>query len=139
MPAMSMTIAEVAAETGFSMPTLRYYEQEGLLPRVPRDGAGNRVYGEEELTHINVLRCLRKAGLSLAEVKHYFALVEQGDETVVARRELMVQARKRVQQQYEELATCLNFLKHKISYYDDCCAAQAAGNPLPAYSAQEHA
>lgn len=133
MGRMSKTIAEVAAETGFTMPTLRYYEQEGLLPRVPRDGAGNRVYGEAELAHLQVLRCLRGAGLSLAEVKHYFKLVEQGNETLAARRELMIQTQKRMQRQLDEIEGCLRFLKHKISFYDACCAAHAAGEPLPEY------
>lgn len=133
---MSKTIAEVAAETGFSTPTLRYYEQEGLLPRVPRDGAGNRIYGEAEMAHLNVLRCLRSAGLSLAEVKHYFKLVEQGEETLLARRDLMIQAQARMQRQFEEIEGCLRFLDHKIRYYDTCCAAQAAGRPIPAYRAE---
>lgn len=134
---MSKTIAEVAAETGLSTPTLRYYEQEGLIPRVPRDGAGNRVYGEAEMTHLNVLRCLRSAGLSLAEVKHYFRLVEQGEETLSARRELMIRAQRRMQQQFEDIKGCLRFLDHKIRYYDTCCAAQAAGKPIPEYRAED--
>lgn len=133
---MSKTIAEVAAETGFSMPTLRYYEQEGLLPRVPRDGAGNRIYGETEMTHLNVLRCLRRTGLSLSEVKHYFKLVEQGEETLQARRELMIQAQARMQQQLDEIKDCLSFLDHKIRYYGTCCTAQAAGRPIPEYTAE---
>lgn len=134
---MSKTIAEVSAETGFSAPTLRYYEQEGLLPRVPRDGAGNRVYGEADMAHLNILLCLRSAGLSLAEVKHYFKLVEQGEKTLSARRELMIQAQTRMQQQFEEIEGCLRFLAHKIRYYDTCCAAQAEGRPIPEYRAAE--
>lgn len=134
---MSKTIAEVSAETGFSMPTLRYYEQAGLFPRVPRDGAGNRIYGEAEMAHLNVLRCLRSAGLSLAEVKHYFQLVEQGEETLSSRRELMIQAQTRMQQQLAEIEGCLRFLDHKIHYYDACCAAQAEGKPIPEYKAEK--
>lgn len=49
----------------------------------------------------------------------------------------MIQAQTRMQQQLAEIEGCLRFLDHKIHYYDACCAAQAAGLPIPKYRAEE--
>lgn len=112
------TIAQVSAQTGFSVPTLRYYETEGLIPAVPRDGSGNRVYGEREIGRINTIRCLRNAGLSLSELKRYFRMVDAGSSTMRARRELLLDTRENLRRQHAELQKSMLYLAQKIGYYD---------------------
>lgn len=128
-----LTIARVAAMTGFSVPTLRFYETEGLIPAVPRDGAGNRQYGEQEMSRINTIRCLRAAGLSLPEMKRYFSMVEQGASTIRARRELLLDTRENLRRQHAELQKCMLYLAQKISYYDIALEALDNGESLPEY------
>lgn len=128
-----LSIAQVAAQSGFSVPTLRFYEAEGLIPPVPRDGSGNRVYGEDELSRVNTIRCLRKAGLSLPQMKRYFRMVEEGPATMRARRELLLDTRENLRRQYAELQRCMLYLAQKISYYDIAMDALDRGEALPEY------
>ena len=127
------SIAKVAKNCGFTVPTLRFYEQEGLIPPVPRDGAGNRLYGEAERARINTIRCLRAAGLTLPQMKRYFALPEGGEEATRVRRELMLSTQERLTLQMRELKQCMKYLKLKISHYDAMLAAIQHGEEPPAY------
>ncbi len=128
-----MTIAQVAARSGFSVPTLRFYEKEGVIPRIPRDAAGNRLYGEAELARVDAIRCLRAAGLSLQDLKKYFSMVEEGPETLGKRRQLLLDARENLRHQLAELQKCMLYLARKIAYYDIACEAAAEGEPLPVF------
>lgn len=129
----SHSIAEVAAMSGFSVPTLRFYEAEGLIPPVPRDGSGHRVYGEAELGRVNTIRCLRGAGLTLPELKRYFRMVAEGSSTMRARRELLLDTRENLRRQHAELQKCMLYLARKISYYDIALEALDKGESLPEY------
>jgi len=128
-----LTIAKVAARSGFSVPTLRFYEQQGLIPPVPRDAVGNRLYGEREMSRVNTIRCLKAAGLTLPEMKRYFDLVEQGESTMPERRELLLQTRENLRRQHAEIQKCMLYLAQKISYYDVSIEAMEKGEDLPLY------
>lgn len=128
-----LTIAKVAAQSGFSVPTLRFYEQQGLIPPVPRDAVGNRLYGEREVSRVNTIRCLKAAGLTLPEMKRYFDLVAEGESTLHERRELLLQTREHLRQQHAEIQKCMLYLAQKISYYDISIEAMEKGENLPDY------
>lgn len=66
-----LSIGEVARRTGVPPSALRYYEQEGLLPRTPRAG-GRRRYGKREVQMVEVLRFAQQAGFTLDEIKRLF-------------------------------------------------------------------
>jgi MerR family copper efflux transcriptional regulator len=61
-------IAEVAERSGFSPPTLRYYETIGLLPPPERGGNGYRVYGEATLERLGFITRAKQLGCSLEEI-----------------------------------------------------------------------
>jgi DNA-binding transcriptional MerR regulator len=63
-----MTIGDVAARTGLSVHTLRYYERIGLLDRVPRDGGGRRAFGPDDLGWLDLLTKLRRTGMPIADM-----------------------------------------------------------------------
>ncbi|HZD79111.1 MAG TPA: MerR family transcriptional regulator [Actinomycetota bacterium] len=62
------TISEVATRTGFSTPTLRYYEQIGLIPRPERTEVGYRVFTEEHLRILDFIGRAKRLGLPLEEI-----------------------------------------------------------------------
>lgn len=128
------TIARMAERSGLSVPTLRFYESEGLIPPVPRDYANNRVYGEAEVSRIDTIRCLRAAGLTLPEMRRYFDMVSAGEATIPERRELLRRTQERLSRQLSDLQRCMDYLTLKLDFYDRACAAQARGLPLPEYS-----
>ena len=88
-----MTIAEVSKNYEISADTLRYYERIGLLPPVPRTKSGIRDYDEDSLKWIQLMKCMRKAGVQIEALVEYVALFEQGTETVNARKNILVEQR----------------------------------------------
>ena len=72
-----MTIAEASRKYGLSPDTLRYYERIGLLPPVPRNKSGIRDYDEESCRWIELMRCMRKAGVQIEALIEYVALYRQ--------------------------------------------------------------
>ncbi|MCS6992260.1 MAG: MerR family transcriptional regulator, partial [Anaerolineales bacterium] len=88
-----MKIAEVSEKYGLSADTLRYYERIGLLPHVNRNGSGVREYSEADLRRIEFIRCMRSAGLPIEVLIDYMQLIEQGDSTIEARKEILVEQR----------------------------------------------
>ena len=80
-----MTIAEVSRRFDLSADTLRYYERIGLIPPVPRTKSGIRDYDEESCNWIELMKCMRAAGVQIEAVMEYVALFQRGDETVEAR------------------------------------------------------
>ncbi len=63
-----MRIGELAARTGFSVRTIRFYEQGGLLPAPQRTPAGYRRYDDDAVTRLRFVRSAQALGLSLAEI-----------------------------------------------------------------------
>jgi MerR family copper efflux transcriptional regulator len=61
-------IAEVAARTGFSTPTLRYYEEIGLLPPADRTPAGYRVYDDRAIARLRFVARAKRLGCTLDEI-----------------------------------------------------------------------
>ena len=60
-----MTIAETSRKYGLSPDTLRYYERIGLIPPVPRTKSGIRDYDEESCNWIELMKCMRAAGVQI--------------------------------------------------------------------------
>jgi len=71
-----MSIQEFSRVTGLSSHTLRYYEGAGLMPRVERNASGHRRYSERHEGWVRFLRHLRLAGMSIATIRRYVALLD---------------------------------------------------------------
>jgi DNA-binding transcriptional MerR regulator len=63
-----MRIGQLAAQTGFSVRTIRFYEQSGLLPAPQRTEGGYRVYDQDAVAQLRFVRSAQALGLSLAEI-----------------------------------------------------------------------
>ena len=87
----TLTPGEVAARSGFSLDTLRYYERIGLLDRLERSSSGHRRFGEEDLEWPEVLRCLRDTGMPIAQMRRYTDLTRRGDDTMAERLHLLTE------------------------------------------------
>jgi DNA-binding transcriptional MerR regulator len=73
-----LRIGEVASRTGRSVHTIRWYEQQGLLPGVTRDATGRRVYSEYHVGWLDLMDRLRFTGMSITQMRQYTALAKQG-------------------------------------------------------------
>ena len=73
-----LRIGEMASRTGRSIHTIRWYETQGLIPDVVRDGGGRRVYSEHHIRWLDLMERLRCTGMSITQMREYTALARQG-------------------------------------------------------------
>lgn len=114
-----MKIAEVSERYGISIDALRYYERVGLLPAVNRSENGIRDYNEIDLKRIEFIRCMRSAGLPVEVLVKYVSLVQQGDQTVDARKAILKEQRALLAARIAEMQKTLDLLDHKIKVYEE--------------------
>ena len=113
-----MKIAEVSEQYGLSSDTLRYYERIGLIQPVNRSESGIRDYGEIDLRRVEFIKCMRSAGLPIEVLIEYVGLVQQGDRTIEARKEILVEQRALLAGRMKEMQKTLDILDHKIEAYE---------------------
>ena len=114
-----MKISEVSEQAGISIDTLRYYERIGLLPPVNRSESGIRDYNELDIRRVDFIKCMRSAGLPIEVLIEYFNLVQQGDQTIEARKEILIEQREQLLVRMAEMQETLDLLNYKIEVYEN--------------------
>ena len=114
-----MKIAEVSERYGISADTLRYYERIRLIPTVNRNGSGIRDYNEIDMRRVDFIKCMRSAGLSIELLIEYVGLVQQGDGTIEARKDILKEQREQLAGRIKEMQKTLDLLDHKIEVYEN--------------------
>ena len=129
-----MTIQEVSRRSGLSEPTLRYYEEVGLLGPVGRDArSGHRRYGEDDLDVLQALACLRALGLGIEDMRTYQANRRRKGRAVAAeQRDLLRRHAQRMQAEIAALHSRLDYIREKSSLWD----ARAQGDTEAETTAQ---
>ncbi|MBA3356085.1 MAG: heavy metal-responsive transcriptional regulator [Pyrinomonadaceae bacterium] len=69
-----ISTSELAKCGGVNLETIRYYERVGLLPKLPRSGAGYRQFSPESVRRIRFIKRAQELGFSLQEIKELLAL-----------------------------------------------------------------
>ena len=114
-----MKIMEVSERHGITADTLRYYERIGLIPHVQRNESGIRDYNELDLRRVEFIKCMRSAGLPIEVLIEYVGLVQQGDRTIEARKEILKGQRELLLARMNEMQKTLDMLDHKIAVYEN--------------------
>lgn len=114
---MTYTIGEVAEKLGITIHTLRYYDDQGLLPFVERSPNGRRIFKERDLMTLNTIKCLKATGLSLKDIKQYITWGAEGISTVPQRYQMFLERKKEVDRQIAELTRVMNTIEGKCKYY----------------------
>lgn len=113
-----MTIAEVCRRTGYTQDTLRYYERIGLLPPIKRTKSGMRDYDDRDISRLEFIRCMRNAGMPVETLIEYVQLFLEGDHTVDARKEILIDQKALMEQRVADTLETIKKLEHKIENYD---------------------
>jgi DNA-binding transcriptional MerR regulator len=114
-----MKIAEVGERYGISLDTLRYYERIGLIPPIHRNEGGIRDYNDLDLKRVEFIKCMRSAGLPIEVLIEYMGLVQQGDGTIEARKEILKEQRELLAARMNELQKTLGILDRKLDVYEN--------------------
>lgn len=114
-----MTIAEVSKKYDISADTLRHYERIGLIKNVPRNKNEIRNYDNESCKRIEFIKCMHSAGVEIEILIEYMNLFESEKETALARRNLLVEQREKLQEKLDNINSTIDRLDYKINIYDE--------------------
>ena len=114
-----MTISEICKKFDISSDTPRYYEKIGLLPKISRTKGGIRDYSQNDCNWIEFIKCMRAAGISIEKLVEYVNLFNQGDSTILQRKQILIEEREKIIEKLGILQNSLERLNYKIEHYDD--------------------
>ena len=122
-----LKIGELAEWTGISVPTIRYYEQIGLLPRAPRQAGGQRVYGRDDVERLTFIRRCREFDFSIDQVRALVAIVHDPKSSCIDARDMAAEHLTAVRTKMRELKA----LERSLVAFVKLCDTACAGGPGP--------
>ncbi len=122
-----LTVAQMAAATGISAHTLRYYEKAGLIESVARNAGNQRRYSGADIEWLKLLLRLRETGMPIAQMREYAELRADGTQTTAARLALLETHQAGLREQIARLRRHETALATKITTYQADLAAQQTG------------
>ena len=102
---MEYTIKQVTEKYNLSASTLRYYEKEGLLPKIKKNQSNKRIYDDNDLQWLDIIICMRKTGMTIAHIKDYIELCHEGDDTLKQRYEIFLKQKEIIYQLGKKVLT----------------------------------
>ena len=133
-----LTMQDASRRSRLSEPTLRYYEQVGLIGPIARDeSSGHRRYREQDLDALQALACLRAMGVGIDDMRTYQANRAIGRAAAGEQRDLLARHARRIEQQIDTLRIHLAYLEAKSALWEardraDAAAEAAAGERVHA-------
>lgn len=126
----AFTIQDVSRRSGLSEPTVRYYEQVGLIGPIDRDErSGHRRFGEHDAQDLESLACLRATGVGIADMRTYQQNRARGRAAAGDQRDLLLRHAERVEAEIAARRRRLAYLRAKAEMWDardrDDAAAEA--------------
>lgn len=112
---MNYTIKDVCQKLDLTVHTVRHYCDMGLVPNLRHDKNGNRIFDEESMNWLQGAKFLRASGLSIPEIRHYFALCQKGKSTLGERRDILAALREKSMRELEAMQARIDCLSDKIA------------------------
>jgi MerR family copper efflux transcriptional regulator len=122
---LPLSIGVVAQRAGCTVPTIRYYEEIGLLPTGPRTEAGRRVYGEATIRRLTFIRRCRDFGFSIDQIRELAGLVDDPDRLCVEVRDIAAKHFAHVRAKLPELQALERSMATFVCSCDAACAGGA--------------
>ena len=123
----ALTIQDVSRRSGLSEPTLRYYEEIGLIGPIARDASsGHRRYQVEDLDVLQALACMRALGVGIQDMRVYQANRSRGHEAAAEQRDLLLRHAQRIEAEIAAQYTRLDYLRAKAALWDARARGDAA-------------
>jgi DNA-binding transcriptional MerR regulator len=122
-----LKIGALAELTGSTPPTIRYYEEIGLMPRPLRQGAGQRRYGHEDVRRLTFIRRCRDFGFTVDQVRTLVELLDDRQRSCIEARDIGRAHLDAIQAKLAELRA----LERMIAGFVRDCDSSCAGGPGP--------
>jgi MerR family transcriptional regulator, copper efflux regulator len=123
----ALKIGELAERTGTSAPTVRYYEQIGLLRPASRQRGNQRVYGPGDVERLTFIRRCRDFDFSIDEIRVLVSILEDGASSCMDARDLAAAHLEAVRAKMRELKA----LERSLVGFVNECDLECAGVPGP--------
>jgi DNA-binding transcriptional MerR regulator len=115
----ALGIQDAALRSGLTEPTLRYYEEVGLIGPIARDpSSGHRRYGDQDIDLLQALACLRAMGVGIEDMRTYQANRALGHAKAGNQRDLLLRHAARIEAEIETLHVHLAYLRAKAALWD---------------------
>ena len=111
------TIGQVAEMFGLPISTLRYYDKQGLFPRMERVSS-IRKFSDTEIEALRVIECLKKAGMEIRDIKQFMDWCVEGPSTYPQRKAMFEAQRTHVEAEIGRMNRTLDMLRFKCWYYE---------------------
>ena len=111
------TIGQVADMFGLPISTLRYYDRQGLFPKMERV-SGIRKFSDTEIEALRVIECLKKAGMEIREIRQFMEWCTEGAATYSQRKALIEAKKAHMEEEIQRMNRALDMLKFKCWYYE---------------------
>jgi DNA-binding transcriptional MerR regulator len=115
---LRLRIGELAERTGRSADTIRWYERQGLLPPVPRQGA-YRVFSNRHVEWLELMERLRRSGMTVAQLRAYTAAAQRGAAGLEQTHAMLVAHRATVEARIAEWRAARKLVDEKIAFYGE--------------------
>lgn len=112
-----MKIGRLAKATNTTTPTIRYYEDIGLLPTPPRQSGSQRIYGEADVRRLTFIRRCRDFGFPIDKVRLLASLVQNRERSCAEARALAFEHLTEIQEKLAELRE----LERSVAAFVDSC------------------
>ena len=113
------TIKEVAQKTDVSEHTLRFWAKSGFFPFLKRNQNNIRLFSEDDIAWVKIVKCLRSVGTENKAIKKYIDLCIMGDSTIPERYKIIQETKQKAKQQMRELKKQLDMLDYKEKFYQN--------------------
>ena len=124
-PAPSLRIGEVARRTGLPVKTIRYYCDEGLLQPRARSESGYRLFDEDNLAELAIIRSLRAMDVSIPELARILEVRRAGVCNCSVLKDSIAAKLKSINLRIDELAAMKNELARLLNSWQDCGGSKA--------------
>jgi DNA-binding transcriptional MerR regulator len=125
-PSLNLSIGVLARQTGCTVPTIRYYEEIGLLPASPRTDGGRRVYGQAVVRRLTFIRRCRDFGFSIEQIRELVGLVDEPTRPCTEVRDVAAKHLMQLRQKLSELQALESSVAAFVCSCDTACAGGAA-------------
>ena len=97
--------------------TLRFWAKSDFFPFVKRDENNIRIFTEDDLAWVKIVKCLRHVGVDNKSIKKYIDLCIEGDSTIKERYEIIKTTKEKALTKMNDLQEQLKLLDYKESFY----------------------
>ncbi len=132
-PYKRYTIKEISDMFSLPSSTLRYYEEQELLPPVARTKQGQRIYSQEHLDRLHAIECFKNTGLSLSKIRGFFEYEKDMETNIDNLIEIVTQHEQSVTVQLAEMERNLAHIHQKVLYYNAIKEAYKKHAPFPCF------